>query len=126
MNLVLTRTSRNPLAVRGDLTVNGIAECVTLENPALLIPAGSYPVVVYSSPRLGHTVPLLVDVPGRTMIEIHCGNKAEDSLGCILVGRTGTPDRISESRLAFAHLMPQIQAAFDSKEAISIDVRDNL
>jgi hypothetical protein len=122
MKLVLSRILKNPTATIGTLTVNGLDECFTLENPAVQIPTGSYPITVYFSPHAGHSVPLLQDVPDRDYIEIHCGNLAEDSKGCVLVGQGHTQDTLENSRLAFDHLMPQIQAAFDRHEQISIDV----
>lgn len=55
-------------------------------------------------------VPLLLDIPNRTDIEIHIGNKPEDTTGCILVGRTHPQqDFIGESKLAFEELMPKIK-----------------
>lgn len=78
---------------------------VSLENPTAIIPAGRYSLSLYNSPHAGHLVPLLTDVPGRTEIEIHCGNVPTDSKGCILVGLTHSPTELLESHAGFSSLM---------------------
>lgn len=50
------------------------------------IPYGDYEVVLYHSPRFKRVIPLLKNVPGFEMIEMHMGNSSIDSEGCILVG----------------------------------------
>src|SRR5581483_9746992 len=99
-----TRTQSPTIAVIGTLTVDGEFNCYTLENAAVLIPAGRYEVTLYESPHAGHIVPLLNGVPGRDHIEIHCGNVPTDSKGCILVGTEHTDSSLLASRLAFDNL----------------------
>lgn len=82
-----------------------------MENLALAIPAGSYQLAVYDSPHAGHLVPILLDVPGRSEIEIHCGNLPTDSKGCILVGLVRKADTLEASQAAFGLLFPKIQDA---------------
>lgn len=50
------------------------------------IPQGKYRLTPYPSPKHRMTVPLLHDVPGFDMIEIHKGNTCKDTQGCILIG----------------------------------------
>ena len=50
------------------------------------IPAGTYKMVRYRSPKRGYDVFMLVGVPGRTAIEIHPANTEEDVEGCIGLG----------------------------------------
>ena len=64
----------------------------TLELPDLgnarrisCIPEGEYKYMRYESPKHG-SVLLLMDVPNRSMIEVHVGNFTREILGCILVG----------------------------------------
>ena len=64
----------------------------TLELPWLknlpnksCIPEGDYVADRFDSPRWGPTLKLN-NVPDRSDIEFHIGNKIEDSEGCILVG----------------------------------------
>ena len=74
----------------GRLTVfdgqQALMDCVTLQR-AIGIPDGTYPVTLYLSPKFGKTVLLLHDIPGHDMIEIHIGNRLDDTMGCILPGK---------------------------------------
>jgi hypothetical protein len=49
------------------------------------IPAGTYKVERYSSPKFPNTFQVL-NVPNRSAILLHVGNYNTDTLGCILVG----------------------------------------
>lgn len=69
------------------------------------IPFGRYELVLYNSARNKRLVPLLLEVPGRSMIEIHILNTAEDTEGCIGVGLNRSAGRITRSREAFDQFM---------------------
>jgi hypothetical protein len=105
----------------GHLVTDGF-DCVTLENGAMAIPTGEYSVGVYDSPHAGHPLPILQDVPGRSFVEIHCGNYPEDSKGCILVGMRRVQNTIEQSKLAFNQLFPLIQAAIGRKEPVTLTI----
>lgn len=85
MFLKLTRLDVTDHGIFGRLETEGWA-CATLERHDIAIPVGEYPITIYDSPKHGN-IPLLSNVPGRSMIEIHEGNWERQSLGCILVGR---------------------------------------
>jgi hypothetical protein len=122
----------------GTLSVDGVFECFTLEAvvreiPGLAvvdwkipditaIPSGTYQLVITASARFHKLLPELVDVPGFAGVRIHCGNRAEDTEGCILVGRQRGVATILESRIAFTALFPKIKAAFDRGESMQIRV----
>lgn len=112
MTLHLVRRWRSEACWRGELIVDGVRECYTLEPPPTgahpCIPVGRYPVSRYESPRFRSTVLLLHDVPGREGIEIHAGNGPDDTSGCILVGRELEEDRVTYSRAALADLLTLI------------------
>lgn len=116
MELVLLREPTIPINpslgesyTPGVLYINGLKVCVTCEdadrklekNPNLkvygktAIPRGRYKLSIYNSPKHGEVV-LVHDVPGYDYVEIHGGNKAEDSLGCILVGKVRTTTGICD------------------------------
>jgi len=76
----------------GILTIQKQAFCVTLELPDRLnqgntsaIPASQYLCRQVVSPRFGRTYQVL-DVPDRTQILFHSGNRIHDTRGCILLG----------------------------------------
>jgi hypothetical protein len=77
----------------GVLKVNETPFCVTLEREwrenrtnESCIPTGQYTCKMVQSPRFGKTWEI-VDVPGRTNILFHAGNRVDDSLGCILLAQ---------------------------------------
>ena len=86
------------------------------------IPAGTYDVTVTWSPRFKTRLPILGDVPNFSGVRIHPGNKADDTEGCILVGRAVYPDRLGQSRLAFDVLMAKIDAATQSGDPVTIEI----
>lgn len=110
MKLELKRTEKHAAYVIGELYVDGSFQCYTLERPSVMIPCGTYPVVLYDSPAHKMKVPLLQDVPGRSSIEIHIGNFPADSKGCILVGRVKEEGYIEQSKMAFTALMRKLEA----------------
>jgi len=96
--LVLHRVTCDDECTTGVLIYDYRAFCVTLENPWLgnksnvsCIPAGNYFCKRFLSPARGYEVYQLQDVPGRSSIQVHKGNTAEDTSGCILVGERFEP-----------------------------------
>jgi hypothetical protein len=126
MDLTLIRKLKTAQSTIGDLGVNGVHECFTLE-PANPIPADSYLIAFYLSPKHDYYVPLLQDVPGHTMIEIHPGDFPKDTLDCILVGQNRGPDYVGNSLLAFIHLMLKhlIPAVWFRKELLRIVITED-
>ncbi len=82
--------------VFGTITVNGVKKGVTLEPETRKIGKGTYNARLYRSPKFGRMV-ILLDVSGRTYIEIHAGNSLKDTSGCILVGKTRSGSAILNS-----------------------------
>lgn len=120
MELRLVRRWLTPQATIGQLDLNGVFECYTLEDPVReekipgqsAIPAGRYEVIVTYSVRFAAMLPLLKNVPGFTGIRIHAGNTASDTEGCILVGQTREKDFIGQSRKALDRLMMKLAHRF--------------
>lgn len=119
LNLFRSRRIFNG-ALRGVLFVDSEYECWTIENSTLKIPEGEYKITLYPSPSLKREVPLLVDVPGRTYIEIHSANYPDELKGCIAVGVSRTNNYVMESRKAFDALMTKIRSA---KETVYINIK---
>jgi len=131
MRLVLTRKTFTDKSTIGELTVDGAFQCFTLEDVPrekkiagkTAIPAGTYKLIINHSPRFKRDLPRLLEVPGFEGILIHPGNKAEDTEGCILVGKTEGKDFIGSSRDAFEALFAKLRKALDGGEAVSIEVQ---
>lgn len=85
------------------------------------IPRGTYKVALnVVSPRLSKKefyiknsnngrVPRLINVPGFDGILIHVGNTAEDSSGCILVGKNKEVGKVLDSKETFIKLYKKLQ-----------------
>lgn len=124
MLLDLSRSTRLPTAILGNLRVDGLFECYTLEDPDGAhdrIDAGTYNVIINFSNRFQKEMPLVTGpkVDGRG-IRIHCGNTQADTIGCILVGTGEDGDTITGSRDAFKALFPKLQAAIASGDTITL------
>jgi hypothetical protein len=107
MELLISRTDATVARTIGQLFVDGRFEMFTLE-PALVrlapalehpaIPAARYLIDITASQRFGRMLPLVSNVPGRSGIRIHCGNVADDTSGCILVGYSRAHDSVVSSK----------------------------
>lgn len=136
MLLTLRRVKAVGESTAGELYVNGIFACYSLEDrvrPAgekvpgkTAIPAGRYRVIITMSARFKRMLPLLLGVPNFEGVRIHAGNTATDTEGCILVGQRIDLgwDRVWESRAALAELQPRIQEALDMGEECWIEIRN--
>src|SRR4051812_21834129 len=100
MKIDIYRVIETDRSIIGRLAVDGQQLCFDLEPSRLhpvhaghpCIPAGiAYKVKLTISPHFGYVTPEVLDVPGRTHIRMHRGNKPEDSLGCTLVGESHGP-----------------------------------
>lgn len=123
MELYLKRKYKGDGYTIGDLYIDGVFFCNTLEDrvrplPAVCpdtpqgracrcaekiyartaIPAGSYTITMAYSPRFRRVLPLLHDVPHFLGILIHSGNDDADTAGCILVGKNKVKGKVVESR----------------------------
>lgn len=138
MKLTLKRNEMSANTTVGELFVDGVFECYTLEDVVrdlasgaqkvygkTAIPAGTYKVTITQSARFKRLLPLLNDVPYFEGIRIHPGNTAEDTDGCILVGTTKVgregkaTDFIGNSRVAFDRLFAKLQTAKEVSITIS-------
>lgn len=130
MKLLLLRKYL-PGRTEGALIVNGGQfVCDTLERARQAtdhpcIPEGTYEIELYASPANHRIVPLLLDVPGRSMIEIHPANKVSELLGCIAVGeRSG--EMVINSRATFDKLMNHVNLAATNNEYIEITIKEKV
>lgn len=108
-NEIVIQRSYHKDCTTGRMMVDGMGYIATLELPWLgnepfvsCIPEGTYRYEVRVSPRLGRDVVWILDVEGRSLIQIHPGNFTYQIEGCILPGagiqdinNDGSPDVIS-------------------------------
>lgn len=91
-------------SIQGELYVNGLFFCHTIERLSTCIPTGRYSLAVSYSPKFHRLLPL-VSVKGRSGIRIHSGNTSKDSQGCILVGKLDSNFTIINSRVTLQLLL---------------------
>lgn len=126
MNLLLQRDPSKDKATLGELFIEGIHFCYTLEDQvrpegekvfgATAIPAGRYQVVTNYSEHFEKMLPLLLDVPNFAGVRIHSGNIPEDTDGCILLGFVKGEARVTQSIPAFAAFFTKLRAALNNHE----------
>lgn len=134
MKLKVERRCLNAGYTVGRLYVDGRLFCDTLEDRVrdldkedkvpgrTAIPAGTYRVEFNWSPKFGRNLPRLLDVPRFEGILIHPGNTADDSAGCILVGRCTAAGRLTESRDTSDRLNVLIEDARRKNQPVTIEI----
>ena len=135
MEILVKRIAKKPKYTIGKMYIDGQYICDTLEdadrglnqNMSLkeinnkkvygetAVPTGTYKVDMNTvSPKFksriwakpyGGKLPRLVLVPGYDGVLIHPGNKAEDTLGCILVGENKAVGQVLNSQVTFKKIM---------------------
>ena len=134
MKLKVERLWKKPGYTVGRLYVDGKFFCNTLEDTVrdlnrerkipgkTAIPYGEYKVVFNWSPKFGRNLPRLLNVPAFEGILIHPGNTADDSSGCILVGKNTKVGRLTESRYTSDRLNVLVKDAQRKGESITIEI----
>ena len=152
MKLLLRRIFKGPSYTIGKLFINGVYECDTLEDQdrgltsqmsleeikakkvygVTAIPTGTYSINMttvspkfkdrtWAKPYKG-MLPRLENVKGYEGVLIHVGNKAEDTLGCILVGENKVKGQVINSTAAFYELMTVLLKAQSIGESIELTI----
>lgn len=130
----------------GDILVDGKWVCNSLEDEVrtlnsasdkvygkTAIPYGRYQIAMnVISPKFSAVpfymevcqgrLPRLTNVSYFDSILIHCGNTAEDSSGCILVGENKVKGGLINSRATFRELYKLMRNAYNNGETISITI----
>ena len=152
MKLLLRRIFKGPRYTIGKLFINGVYECDTLEDQdrgltsqmsleeikakkvygVTAIPTGTYSINMTTvSPKFkdrswakfcGGKLPRLIDVKGYEGVLIHVGNKAEDTLGCILVGENKVKGQVINSTATFQELYSVMLKAKLLGEELSLTI----
>ena len=87
------------------------------------IPEGRYAVVISFSPKFQQWLPILLGVPKFDGIRIHAGNTAEDTEGCILIGKNRVVGKVLDSRIWVHRLKQKIVEAKSRGEPVWITIK---
>lgn len=138
MNLTLKRIALKPTYTIGKLYIDDNYFCDTLEDTVrdlnkdgkfdngekkikgkTAIPYGTYEITtnivsqrfknrVWAKPY-GGKIPRLINVPSFDGVLLHPGSSAEDTSGCLLVGKNTIVGRLADSQKTFHALMQKIK-----------------
>lgn len=127
IKLHLHRIAHKSNYIIGRLYIDDEYFCDTLEpslsrRQYMAIPTGNYSVVMSPSQRFKAMRPFLVNVPGRSGIMIHEGNKPADTHGCILVGRNTIVGQVTRSKNAILTICNIMAARIRTGEKCIITV----
>ena len=152
MEITVKRAFKGPNYTIGQLYINNVYKCDTLEDPDrgltdsmtvqeitskkvygnTAIPTGTYDIDMNTiSPKFkdrswakfcGGKLPRLVNVKGYSGVLIHVGNKPADTLGCILVGDNKIKGQVINSTSTFQQLYLQMLKAHTRGEKITITI----
>ncbi len=90
------------------------------------IPEGRYAVVISYSPKFKQWLPILLGEPEFNRkwqgIRIHAGNTAEDTEGCILVGKNREVGKVLDSRIWLHRLKQKIVEAQARGEPVWLNI----
>jgi hypothetical protein len=136
MLLTVHRIDFTEISTIGDFSINGEIFCYSLEDKyradgikvygKTAIPCGTYEVVIDWSGRFKRLMPHVLGVPGFEGIRIHKGNCAEDTEGCILLGRTKSLDWVGESKAVFDAFFSQLKVAVADHELVRIKIENKI
>lgn len=130
MDLTLRRQKSGAVCTHGDLYVNDVWECYTLEDVVreakikgeTAIPAGRYRITLEDSPRFGPDTLTVHGVPNFIGVRIHAGNTHKDTEGCPLVGQGRQITTITNSRAALTALKAKVAAAIEAGEDVTLTI----
>lgn len=152
MELLLKRIFKGDEYTIGNLYIDGIKFCDTLEDvdrsltqsmslediknikkkSITAIPTGKYEVTLsVQSPKFSKYtqyefckgyLPRLIDVPGFEGVLVHIGNFPSDTDGCVLVGKNTKKGMVTDSTNTFKTLYSKLKEVSDKNEKIYITI----
>ena len=142
MKLELKRIAKRSTYTIGRLYIDGVYFCDTLEDTdrgltsamseaeirkkkipcKTAIPTGTYKVEWYFWEKYKKNVPHICGVKGFSGILIHSGNDADDTSGCILLGRNTQVGKVLRSRETCEALFNIIKPVLLAGDEVTISI----
>ena len=120
----------------GDLYVDGLRTGYTCEDEdrrledngekvygRTCIARGVYDLEVSFSMRFQRELPAVLGVESFTGIRIHGGNRAEASLGCILLGQVRPSTGVAKCAATVTRVIAMIKAAENRNERVTLEIK---
>jgi|2_EtaG_2_1085320.scaffolds.fasta_scaffold82288_2 hypothetical protein len=123
--IILNRFSSSLTCTTGVLVdaIDGLPICFTLERPWVMnkIDISCIPLGVYSCVPHEEDSYRILNVPGRTLINIEIGNKVQQSLGCIFVGLQFLKISGNQTILQSANAILELKARYKNGFILKVD-----
>lgn len=138
MELTLKRIHKGKDYTIGELYINGVFLCHTLEDKVRLlnsyedkiygetaIPIGRYKIILSYSNHFKMILPEILNVDFFKYIRMHAGNDKSHTEGCVLVGECKNikEGKIYNSKKTLKKLMDILKPANDNGEEIHITIQ---
>ena len=140
MEIKVVRNIFNSTFTKGDLSVDGVHFCYTIEDTdrhietagckakvqdKTCIPRGTYTVLVDYSTHFKKEMMHILNVNCFDGVRIHSGNSSADTEGCIIVAYdnpVANKDWLSNSTKASADLLVKVKAALAAGKQVKITI----
>ena len=142
MNIVITRTRTKGEYTEGQLSIEGVRICSTLENANAQVPAGEYPIRLVKCKQYARKMPCLNPHPPcdlcpklkfvcmNSTLPCYCpmlkpGNGVHDRLdGSILVGKYNCLNSLIHPRTTFDPLYERIRKSISRGNKVTLIIKD--
>lgn len=138
MRLTLIRKIFTDDFTVGELYVDDCFCCETIEDKVRVlkkaedkvpgktaIPYGIYKVIISWSKRFKKFMLELLGVKFFSGVRIHSGNTADDSQGCIIVGKYYKDGMVINSRVTMSSLFAKVEEAIRRGEDVTIEIKED-
>ena len=142
MNIVITRTRTKGEYTEGQLSIEGVRICSTLENSNAQVPAGEYPIRLVKCKQYARKMPCLNPHPPcdlctklkfvcmNSTLPCYCpmlkpGNGVHDRLdGSIVVGQYNCLNSLIHPRTTFDPLYERIRKSISRGNQVTLIIKD--
>ena len=111
MNVLIIRNQFTENSTISDVMIDGEFFCFGLEPAPPVVPNCSYDLTLRWSDKFRRIMPHVEAVTEHVGIEIHTGNVAADTEGCLILGEWKGTDFVGNSHIAFQAFMEKLRSS---------------